>query len=156
MADQPFASNTALRITRRFAAPRDKVFHAWTESEALKRWFAPSEDYSTPHAEVDLRAGGTYRIQMKAPDGAIYAVKGTYKDVQPTERLVFSWAWEGSGCGRRGLMEFYDTLVTIELRTVPEGTELTLTHECFPTAEERDKHLSGWTGCLTRLIEALA
>ncbi len=102
MADQPFASNTTLRITRRFAAPRDKVFQAWTDPEALKRWFAPSEDYSTPQAEVDLRAGGTYRIQMKAPDGAIYAVKGTYKDVQPTKRLVFSWAWEGSGCGWHG------------------------------------------------------
>ncbi|MEW6247363.1 MAG: SRPBCC domain-containing protein [Nitrospirota bacterium] len=154
MADQPFASNTALRITRRLAAPRAKVFHAWTDPETLKRWFAPSDDYSTWQAEVDLRAGGTYRIQMKAPDGAIYAVKGTYKDVQPTERLVFSWSWEGSGW--RGLKEFYETLVTVELRTVPAGTELTLTHEFFPTAEERDRHRSGWTGCLTRLIEALA
>ncbi len=155
MADQAFASDTSLRITRRLAAPRAKVFRTWTDPEALKRWFAPSDDYSTWQAEVDLRVGGTYRIQIKAPDGAIYSVKGTYKDVQPTERLVFSWAWTGSGCGWRGLMEFYETLVTIELRTVPEGTELTLTHEFFPTAEERDRHRSGWTACLTRLSKAL-
>jgi uncharacterized protein YndB with AHSA1/START domain len=153
MAGQPFASNTVLRITRRFAAPCEKVFQAWTDPERLKRWFAPSDDYSTPHADVDLRVGGTYRIQIKAPDGAIYTAKGSYKEIQPAEWLVFSWSWEGPGW--RGLKEFYETLVTVELRTVPAGTELTLTHEFFPTAEERDKHRSGWTGCLTRLIEAL-
>ncbi len=52
-------------------------------------------------------------------------------------------------------MEFYDTLVTIELRTVPEGTELTLTHAFFPTVEERDNHQSGWAGCLSRLLKVL-
>lgn len=146
---------TTLKITRTFKATREKVFKAWTDPKALMRWFAPSVDYSTPFAEVDLRVGGTYRIQMKTPDGVIYTVRGHYQEVKPPERLVFTWAWEGEHCGGRGLTEYYETLVTLEFRTVPEGTELTLAHELFPTNEERDRHLTGWTGCLDRLTKTL-
>lgn len=73
----------------------------------------------------------------------------------PPARLVFTWTWESSDRDRLGLREFYETFVTIELRTVSESTELTLAHEFFPTTEERDKHQSGWTGCLTRLSKVL-
>ena len=155
MADKPGASKPTLRLTRLFHVPRERLFAAWTDPEALMRWFSPSGDYSTPSAEVDLRVGGRYRIQMKAADGSLYTVTGLYRDVRPPERLVFTWAWEGSRCGGRGLTEFYDTLVTLEFQTVPGGTELTLLHERFPTAEERDRHRTGWTGCLDRLAQVL-
>ncbi|GIW53615.1 MAG: hypothetical protein KatS3mg082_0019 [Nitrospiraceae bacterium] len=68
MADQSFASDTALRITSRFSAPREKVFRACTDPEALKRWFVPSDDYSIPHAAVDLRLGGTYHRRVRPAD----------------------------------------------------------------------------------------
>lgn len=151
MADKSGAPNQTLRLARLFQAPRDRLFTAWTDPQALMRWFSPSNDYSTPLAEVDLRVGGRYGIQMKAADGSLYTVTGLYRDVRPPERLVFTWAWEGSRCGGRGLTEFYDTLVTLEFQTVPGGTELTLLHERFPTAEERDRHRTGWTGCLDHL-----
>lgn len=72
MADRLTAPHTMLRITRRFTAPRGKVFQAWTDPHALMQWFAPSDDYSTLLAEVDPRIGGSYRIAMKALDGMIY------------------------------------------------------------------------------------
>ena len=49
-------SGAKLRLARTFAAPRERVFRAWTEPEALKRWLSP-ETHETPSAEVDLRAG---------------------------------------------------------------------------------------------------
>jgi len=151
----PLPSETTLKIKRTFAAPLEKVFRAWTDPKELTRWFAPSDDYSTPLAEVDLRVGGTYRIQMKAADGVTYTVKGAYREVRPPERLVFTWAWEGESCAGRGLTEFYDTLVTLEFRTIPEGTEMTLTHEYFLSKDERAKHSEGWAGCLNRLSKVL-
>ncbi len=155
MAGKSPDPDSTLRITRTFNAPREKVFRAGTDPQELRRWFAPSDDYSTPLAEVDLRVAGRYRIQMKTADGATYTVKGAYREVRPPERLVFTWAWEGERCGGQGLTEYYETLVTLEFRTVPEGTELTLTHECFPSTDERDKHSEGWTGCLGQLEKLL-
>ena len=155
MADKPGAPKPALRLTRLFHVPRERLFAAWTDPEALMRWFSPSGDYSTPSAEVDLRVGGRYRIEMKAADGSLYTATGLYHEVRPPERLVFTWAWEGSRCGGRGLTEFYDTLVTLEFRTIASGTELTLIQERFPNTEERDRHRSGWTGCLDHLARLL-
>ncbi|MGQ0811672.1 MAG: SRPBCC family protein, partial [Nitrospiraceae bacterium] len=80
-------TTTTLRITRTFNAPRDKVFKAWTDSQALMRWFAPSDDFSVPFAEVDLRVGGSYRIQMKAPNGDLHTVKGRYREVIVPEKV---------------------------------------------------------------------
>jgi uncharacterized protein YndB with AHSA1/START domain len=64
-------------IKRRVAAPRERVFQAWTDAEHLRRWFFPSVDgNAVPHAEVDLRVGGHYRITLQAPDGNITAMVG--------------------------------------------------------------------------------
>jgi uncharacterized protein YndB with AHSA1/START domain len=155
MADKPGAPNQTLCLTRLFHVPRKRLFAAWTDPQTLMDWFSPSNDYSTPQAEVDLRVGGRYRIEMKGADASLYTVMGLYREVRPAERLVFTWTWAGKGYGGQGLTEFYDTLVTLDFRTVPGGTELTLIHERFPTTEERDRHRSGWTGCLDHLSAIL-
>jgi uncharacterized protein YndB with AHSA1/START domain len=47
-------------IKRRVAAPRERVFQAWTKAEQLQRWFFPTVGGdAVPQAEVDLRGGGT-------------------------------------------------------------------------------------------------
>lgn len=140
--------HTTLRIERRFAAPREKVFRAWTDPQALKKWFAPSDAFATPEAEVDLRVGGRYRLVMVSPDGETHTVSGVYKEIRAPEKLVFTWAWAG-------WPEAQETLVTVELHERGGMTELVLTHERFPNAEVRDKHGEGWAGCLNRLPQAL-
>ena len=136
-------SETKLQIRRSFSAPREKVFRAWTEPEALKAWCAPSDEYSVPTAEVDLRVGGKYHIAMKAPDGNMYVAVGSYREIQFPEKLVFSWFWEGG--------DPHETVVTIEFMQKGKGTEMVLTHEFFPNKEQRDRHQHGWEGCTARL-----
>lgn len=138
---------TTLQVHRTFAASREKVFRAWTDPEMLKKWMAPADDFAVPTVEVDLRVGGRYRIVMRGPDGKDNIAVGAYREIQPPERLVFTWTWEGSGMP--------DTLVTIELRAQGESTEVVLTHERFPTAETCEHHKQGWVACLTRLAKAL-
>lgn len=140
---------TALRLTRTLKAAREKVFRAWTDPAALKKWFAPGDDYATPIAEVDLRVGGRYRIQIRSPQGKLHTVVGVYREVKPPEKLVFTWSWQEGG------MDVGETLVTVEFRDQGNTTELILTHELFPTPETRDEHTKGWTGCLDRLPQAL-
>jgi uncharacterized protein YndB with AHSA1/START domain len=140
-------AETSLQLKRTFSAPREKVFRAWTEPEALKQWFVPRDGMSTPTVEVDLRVGGKYRIVMKSPTGELYVAIGTYREVRFPEKLVFTWTFEGSELG--------ETVVTLEFHDQNGSTELVLTHQFFPNKEERDKHTMGWNGCLDHLAKFL-
>ena len=143
------STETALCIKRVFAAPRPRVFDAWTLPDHLKKWFAPSDDYDIPVAELDLRVGGRYRIVMRHIAKDIrHTVIGVYREIRPQERLVYTWSWEddpGSG----------ETLVTVEFRDLGNSTEVTIKHEQFASIDARDKHNMGWMGCLGRLVKAL-
>jgi uncharacterized protein YndB with AHSA1/START domain len=148
MAGPPASPAVTLRLTRRFAAPREKVFQAWTTPEALKQWWGPP-GHATPSAEVELRPGGRYRFGMRRlPDGPLFYLSGTYREVRPPERLVYTWRWEAEP-------EYGETLVTVEFRDRGGSTEVVLTHELFPTPPMRDQHQRGWVGCLDRLADAL-
>ena len=149
MASPKPGPETTLHLRRTFAAPREKVFQAWTEPEELKRWWGP-EGYGTPIAEVDLQVGGKYRLGMrKLPDGDLFYLVGTYREVRPPERLVYTWSWEGQP-------GFGETLVTVEFRDRRSSTEVVLTHAFFRTEKARQDHDKGWNGCLDRLAKAFS
>lgn len=76
-------------LERRIAAPRDRVFRAWTEAERLRRWWGPA-GFSNPVCELEARDGGLIRIVMKAPDGTEYPMRGVFREVAPPRRLVFT------------------------------------------------------------------
>lgn len=148
MASRKPTPQTTLQLKRTFAAPREKVFRAWTDPEELKKWWGP-EGYGTPTAEVDLRVGGTYRLGMKKlPKGDVFYLTGVYREVRPPEKLVYTWVWEGEA-------DLGETLVTVEFRDRGNATEVVLTHELFPNAKVRDDHNKGWSSCLDRLAKAL-
>jgi uncharacterized protein YndB with AHSA1/START domain len=134
-------------VRRRVAAPRERVFQAWTTAEHLQHWFFPTIDgEAVPQVEVDLRVGGRYRITMQAPDGDIMAmVGGTYYEVHPPEKLVFSWTWEAPQ------PDTSETLVTVELREVQGETEIIIVHEYFPDPTDQEGHTIGWNCSLERL-----
>ena len=142
-------SENTLRLRRTFAAPREKVFQAWTDPAALKQWWC-MEGYETPLVEVDLRVGGSYRIGMrKLPDGEVFHVSGTYKEIRPAEKLVYTWWWDNEP-------DFPETLVTVEFRAQGNSTELWLTHELLSTGKMREEHQKGWNICLDRVGAFLA
>ena len=139
---------TTLHLRRTFQAPREKVFRAWTDPEELRKWWGP-DGYETPIAEVDLRVGGAYRFGMrKLPDGDIFYLQGTYREVRPPERLVYTWRWEATP-------ELGETLVTVEFHDRGGSTEVALTHELFPTDKARSDHEKGWNSILSQLTKAL-
>ena len=137
------AQDISLTLIRKIKATPEKVFAAWTDPKILKKWMAPSDDMEVTLAETNLKVGGRYRIIMHEPDGKDHIVGGTYSEISPSSKLVFTWAWENA--------PDMETLVTIELRKVSEGTELTLTHTKFGNEQARDMHNKGWLGCVGRL-----
>ena len=92
------APERTLVTTRVFDAPRGLVYKAWTDPKQLAKWFPP-EGFSTAACELDVRVGGTVRIDMQAPagepfSGAVFPGRGTYTDVVPNERLAFTFVPE--------------------------------------------------------------
>ena len=137
-----------LRLERHFTAPPEAVFRAWTDPKALAAWFGP-DGVSCRKVEVDLRPDGRYSLEMYEADG-VYPLSGTYREVSPPDRLVFTWTWG------HGELEGLEMLVTIELRAADGGTDLTLIHEKLPSDTACEKHQFGWTGCLDGLEQFLA
>lgn len=114
----------AVSIKRKFKAAREKVFRAWTQPEALRRWWCPA-GWQPGRIELDLRTGGEYRIEMRMNGGRAVRVRGTFLRVDAPEKLVYTWRWEG-------IWEWMpETKVTVEFRSVEGGTELSLVHEEF-------------------------
>lgn len=112
-----------LVITRRFHAPRAVVFEAWTKPEQVTQWWDPS---GTPLAkcEIDLRVGGDFRFVHRGEAGHAFA--GTYREIHPPERLVFTTK---GGPGRA------DVIGRLEFHEEEGRTTLVMTMECASRAD---------------------
>lgn len=150
MAAPTAGPQAGVELRRTFAAPREKVFDAWINAKLMARWFGRSVEKQpqTKVIEVDPRPGGRYRVEITGPDGTIYKMSGTYREVVPPERLVFTWAWEGA--------DFENSVVSIEFHTLGQSsfTEITLRHEQLPE-KWVEGHRTGWLGCFDTLENVL-
>jgi uncharacterized protein YndB with AHSA1/START domain len=129
----------AVEIQRRLPAPVDEVFRWWTDPERLQEWMSP---VGTVEAEVDLRVGGSIRIVMKG-DGMVIEHQGTFLEIEPPRRLVFTWSSPFTGP--------LPSIVTLELeRDGAHATRLHLIHRRLPEASA-ESHRGGWGAMLDRL-----
>jgi len=134
-----------LQVSRRYDAPAERVFDAWTNPDVLKDWYAPQPGWTSEIAEVDLRPGGAFRLGMKDPEsGALHVAFGEYTEVSRPEKLAFTWTWEGQE-------DRPATLVEIDFVQDGGATDVTLTHSGFASEESRDSHSHGWNGLLDNL-----
>lgn len=142
-----------LELRKVIRAKRARVFEAWTKPEVIRHWFGPRNMVVT-EVTNDLRVGGSYRIVMRGALPASEAQRpnesedhraeatGVYTEIVPDERIAFTW---------RGCWTAEESRVTVTLRDVEGGTEVTLLHEGFLTAESMQGHEHGWTGSLEKL-----
>jgi uncharacterized protein YndB with AHSA1/START domain len=86
-ARKPIAESE-VHFTRVYDAPRGLVFKAWTDPRHMAQWWGP-RGFTNPVCELDVRVGGVILIHMRAPDGTVYPMTGTFQEVVEPERLVF-------------------------------------------------------------------
>ncbi len=139
-------TQTFVRLRRTFAARREQVFRAWTEPEALARWFRPFGNPITV-SQFELRVGGTYRFESNPADGQRSTIKGTYLEIVRPEKLVFTWTSEGT--------RQIDTLVIVEFFERGESTEIVLTHERLADVDMVRTHQYGWESILDFIADVL-
>lgn len=141
------ASKPSLALKRRFKAPPEKVYEAWTVPQKMIQWWGAT-DAASRTAEADVRVGGRFHVGFRGNNGDQHDVSGTYREVVPAERLVFSWAWKST--------PERQSQVTIHLKADGDGTILTLTHEQFFDEKARDDHRQGWNLALDNLETVFA
>jgi uncharacterized protein YndB with AHSA1/START domain len=139
----------ALVLRRTYAAPRQRVFDAWTKPELAVKFIGPDE-VSIPEIQMDPRTGGTYRIGMQMGDGERWYVGGTYREVRAPELIVMTWRWEEDKPE-----DEHESLLTLEFNECDGGTEVVLTHERLANDESRDGHEKGWGAILDKLGSVL-
>jgi uncharacterized protein YndB with AHSA1/START domain len=122
-------SDSEIRMTRLFNAPRQLVFEAMSKPEHVKQWWGRlGEGYSVPVCEIDLRVGGHWRFVNRHPKGEA-AFHGEYREIQPPGRIVFTEIFE----------DFPDSVsvVTSELTEERGKTRMTVTVD-YGSKEVRD------------------
>jgi uncharacterized protein YndB with AHSA1/START domain len=122
-----------LVVTRMFDAPPATVFKAWSQAELFRRWWVPESapGITLVSCEMDVRTGGTYRLEFGAGGSETMAFHGRYLDVVPDERIVWT-----NDEGEEGAV----TTVTFEDR---DGRTLLTFHEAYPSPEALGEALHG-------------
>jgi uncharacterized protein YndB with AHSA1/START domain len=91
-----------IKIEALINAPVEKVWTIWTSPEHITKWNNASEDWHTPYAENDLKAGGKFLSRMEAKDGSFgFDFWGIYDEVKPKEFLSYTM-----GDGRKANIKF--------------------------------------------------
>ena len=87
-ASLPQIGNRTMHISRMLNAPRELVYKVWTDPEHIKHWWGP-QGFTNTIEEMDVRAGGMWKLVMHGPDGTDYRNVSEFKEVIPMERLVY-------------------------------------------------------------------
>jgi uncharacterized protein YndB with AHSA1/START domain len=143
-------SDKETAITTTFDAPRKLIFDALTRPDLLKRWYAP-EGWTLAACDIDLKAGGAYRMVWRRPSGTELAMQGVYREVKASERLIrtalFEPAWSGGG-----------QVETTVLRELAGKTSVIVT-VLYESSQARDSDAAsaehGATGSFARLAALL-
>ena len=116
-------------VTERvFDAPREKVFQAFVDPELIPQWWGRRADTTTVD-KMDVRVGGDWRFLSDGPDGS-HAFRGTYRAIDPPERLENTFEWEG--------MPGHVVVETATFEDLGDGRTRVRTRSLFHTTEERD------------------
>lgn len=124
-------SDRELVVTRLVNGPVRIVFEAWTKAELLRQWWVPkSAGVTLLSCETDVRVGGSYRLVFRF-QGAEKAFFGTYREVIPNARLV----WTNDEAGDAG------QVTTVTFQEKGDKT-LVVLHELYPSKEALDAALA--------------
>lgn len=137
-------SERELVVTRIFDAPVLIVFEAWTKPEQFEQWWAPkSTGMPLLSCEMDVRAGGKYRLEFGRDASNSMAFFGQYIEVRPYSRLVWTNE-EGDDASM--------TTVTFEEQG---GKTLLVLQELYPSKEALDDAFAGMEGGMPEQFEQL-
>ena len=144
------ASDQEVHITRIFDAPRQDVFHAWTDPDEVAAWYGPGHvDVPRERVRIDLRIGGRYELTMVQPDGREFAIGYEIVELREPELIVL----RSDPMPEMGMHE--PTVLRVELHDHGAKTRMTLSDGPYPPAG-RGHAEAGWNAALEELAARVA
>jgi uncharacterized protein YndB with AHSA1/START domain len=146
-----------VRVERTLHAPPDRVFRAFLEPELMRQWITP-EDLVIDRLAVEPRVGGRIEVWHSRNGVSTGKFEGHFLKIDSPRELVYRWAFVGTE-PEKG--EYYDTLVTVQLRPEPGGqTHISVVHEKLEEVQRAAPHvyvriLDGWNECLGKIDRAI-
>jgi len=132
-------SDTEVRVTRDFKAPRTLVWRAHTEVELYQRWIGGYPGWSMPVCEMDVRTGGKYRWRWRSEDAKEFGFYGDYCEVDAPEEMVQADYYDPGDFG--GPMPTDPTIVRTTF-TEKNGLTTLVTLLAYGSKEARDAAIS--------------
>ena len=152
-------NETQLEVSRTFEAPLELLWQAWTEPEHFKKWYGP-KNFTTPMCEIDLEVGGRHFWSMRSPDGMEMYYIGTYKEISPMDRLVYTDSMSDADGNVisptvMGMPEGSPTTmdVTVSFDFADGQTTVTVSHV---SSGPEDRAGMGWEQAFEKLADVLA
>jgi uncharacterized protein YndB with AHSA1/START domain len=140
VADTIFVKHT-------FNAGADKIWQAWTHPSFIKQWFGSDLNGKVLKTEMDVQPGGNFKITFRDSDGTEHTCSGIYKDVQPYNKLSFTWNWKNEP----GVISFVTILLVPNDNTTLMKFEHA--HVGFASAHVYEK---GWKDTFLKLEPCLS
>lgn len=139
------AADREVVVTRMIDAPVTKVFAAWTQAALFRQWWVPkSMPVTLKSCDMDVHVGGGYRLVFEH-EGSEMAFFGTYREVVPDTRLV----WTNDEAGDAG------QVTTVTFEPVAGQTRVVM-RELHPSREALDTALaSGSMDCMPETFAQL-
>ena len=133
-----------VRLHRVLATKPEKVYRAFIEADALAKWLPPNGFACTVHT-LDAKAGGGFKMSFRNfTTGASHSFGGKYLELVPGQRLRYSDRFEDPNLPG-------EIQVTVALKQVSVGTELTIVQEGIPDAIPVEACYLGWQDSLRNL-----
>jgi uncharacterized protein YndB with AHSA1/START domain len=131
----------AVEVEARIDASPEVVFDFFVDPDKMIQWMGRS-------ARLDPRPGGEFHCDINS--NAI--ASGEYVAVEPPDRIVFTWGWNGED----SVTKPGSTTIEVLLAAEADGTHLRLIHRDLPSPESAEKHGHGWRHYLDRLAKSAA
>jgi uncharacterized protein YndB with AHSA1/START domain len=148
MAGSEHPSEMRLHLERVLDVPQGRVYASFVDADQVRRWWGPA-GFTVPRLEFDPTEGTDYRIAMQPPDGDVFHIRGTFREVEPPRRLAFTFIYEEPD------PDDQETLVTLTFDSTDPGTRVILDQGPFKTAARLELHREGWTDTFERLERSL-
>ena len=133
-----------VNLHRVLKAPPERVYRAFTTPEALAKWIPPYGFTATVH-HMEARVGGTFKMSFtNFTTQQSHSFGGEYLELVPHERLRYTDAFDDPNLP--GTL-----MVTVTLRAVACGTELSITQEGIPDVIPVEMCYLGWQESLMQL-----
>ncbi|MBI4459466.1 MAG: SRPBCC family protein [Acidobacteria bacterium] len=139
-----------IRLHRVLRSTPERVYRAFLDPEAMAKWLPPNGFTGKVH-HLEAKVGGSYKMSFtNFTTGKSHSFGGNYLELKPHERIRHTDKFDDPNLPG-------EMMVTIDLKKVPVGTELSIVQEGVPAVIPAEACYLGWQESLTllaKLVEA--